>query len=286
MIRKKVSRPSDGTFTGPELLPANSEEQRNWQQANKSFWEDNSMRYDWDEAIGHAEFSAGFYHEIDKRFFSAVKAVMPWKERPFEQYLDFVRLKDMDVLEIGVGNGSHAQLIAPRAKSYTGIDLTEYAVRSTSGRMRLNAIPAPILQMDAEQMQSPDATFDYVWSWGVIHHSSNTSQILDEIRRVLRPGGTALIMVYYRGWFSYYLSGFLHGLFGGYFLRGKTLHQAVQARPWQGIIRSGRGAGWQGGVLTSSTWRCLAIKPISSLFPAGRSRRLYSNGSPDDWQDG
>jgi hypothetical protein len=37
-------------------------------------------------------------------------------------------------------------------------------------------------------------------------------------------------MVYYRGWFSYYLSGFLHGVFKGDFFRGKSLHQTVQIR--------------------------------------------------------
>src|SRR5262249_8388162 len=34
------------------------------------------------------------------------------------------------------------------------------------------------------------------WSWGVIHHSSRTGRIVREIERILRPGGSARIMVY------------------------------------------------------------------------------------------
>jgi ubiquinone/menaquinone biosynthesis C-methylase UbiE len=65
--------------------------------------------------------------------------------------------------------------------------------------------------MDAEHLAFPDASFDFVWSWGVIHHSSNTWQIVGEIQRVLKPGGTAVIMVYHRGWWNYYVWGMLIG---------------------------------------------------------------------------
>ncbi|MBK7629848.1 MAG: class I SAM-dependent methyltransferase [Ignavibacteriales bacterium] len=55
-----------------------------------------------------------------------------------------------------------------------------------------------MLKMDAEALQFEDNSFDFVWSWGVIHHSSNTRKILEEIQRVLKPGGEAIIMVYHR----------------------------------------------------------------------------------------
>jgi len=44
-----------------------------------------------------------------------------------------------------------------------------------------------------------------VWSWGVIHHSANPANVLKEIQRVLRPGGRAITMVYYRGWWNYFV---------------------------------------------------------------------------------
>ncbi|MBK7629849.1 MAG: class I SAM-dependent methyltransferase [Ignavibacteriales bacterium] len=42
--------------------------------------------------------------------------------------IDFESLKNKKVLEIGVGNGSHAALLAKYAKDFTGIDLTDYAI--------------------------------------------------------------------------------------------------------------------------------------------------------------
>lgn len=219
-----------GLFDNPEELPSNEEKAKQLQNANKQFWEKNSMRYDWRETIPYPEFSIEFYNEIDKRFLGASYSIMPWKSVPFEQWLDIPSLGKKDVLEIGVGNGTHAEIISSRAKTYTGIDLTEYAIKSTQQRFRLKELTGTILQMDAEKLNFQDASFDLVWSWGVIHHSSNTSTILGEIHRVLKPGGKAVIMVYYRSWWSYYFGGALLGLFRGGFFKGKTLHQINQDR--------------------------------------------------------
>ena len=41
-----------------------------------------------------------------------------------------------------------------------------------------------------------DNTFDFVYSWGVIHHSGNIKKSLKEIYRVLKKGGTSKIMIY------------------------------------------------------------------------------------------
>jgi SAM-dependent methyltransferase len=45
---------------------------------------------------------------------------------------------------------------------------------------------------------SPDGSFDLVYSWGVIHHSEKPEKIIQEIRRVLRPGGVFIGMIYNR----------------------------------------------------------------------------------------
>src|SRR5206468_2314200 len=126
--------------------------------------------------------------------------------------IDFDQLQNKDVLEIGVGNGSHAALLARHSGSFTGIDLTDYAVESTSKRLKCFGLAGIVRQMDAEQMPFADRSFDFVWSWGVIHHSSDTRKILSEIARVLRPGGRAVTMVYHRNWWNYYLFG---GLING-----------------------------------------------------------------------
>jgi SAM-dependent methyltransferase len=219
-------------FDNPIALPRTAEQQREWQEANRTWWESHPMRYDFSQTIAAAEFSREFYQEIDARFFADVKTFMPWNEVPFDPLIDFASLADKDVLEIGVGNGSHAQLISAHARSYTGIDLTEYAVRSTGSRLQhfnSERSNTKIMRMDAEKMEFPANSFDLIWSWGVIHHSANTRRIVEEIHRVLRPGGVAITMVYYRNIWNYYLfAGLFGGVFNGRLLQSLSWHQARQ----------------------------------------------------------
>ena len=212
-------------FKEPTDLPDNPDQAIDWQKKNKSWWESHPMRYDWNDEIGYKEYSKEFFNEIDKRFFLNSKDFLPFKKIPFDPLIDFENLKTKDVLEIGVGNGSHASLLAQHSKSFTGIDLTEYAVKSTSTRFKEFGLPGTIKRMDAEALEFENESFDFVWSWGVIHHSSNTRKILEEINRVLKPGGEAIIMVYYRSLWSYYfVNGFIHGILMGKLLKDIHLH--------------------------------------------------------------
>ena len=83
------------------------------------------MRYDWNQQLGYEEFSKEFFEEVDRRFFDNAREFMPYKKIPFDPLINFDNLKDADVLEIGVGMGSHASLLAKYSRSFTGIDLTE-----------------------------------------------------------------------------------------------------------------------------------------------------------------
>jgi SAM-dependent methyltransferase len=222
-------------FDSPTALPRTPEQRRAWQEANRLWWESHPMRYDFSDRIQAPEFSTEFFREIDERFFSDVREFMPWQKTPFDALLDFASLPDKDVLEIGVGNGSHAQLISSYARSYTGIDLTDYAVTSTTKRLELggNGISrkpdVKVIRMDAERMDFPDQSFDLVWSWGVIHHSANTRKIVEEIHRVLRPGGVAITMVYHRSFWNYYIfAGLFGGLAQGTLLKTLSFHQSRQ----------------------------------------------------------
>jgi ubiquinone/menaquinone biosynthesis C-methylase UbiE len=217
------------SFKSPEQLPNSEEESRRWQEANRQFWESKPMRYDWNQSVEQCEFTRSFYDEVDRRFFSNVFEYMPWKRIPFDTLIDFEKLASKNILEIGVGMGSHAQLLATHAGSYTGIDITDYSVKATKERLDLYNIQAEICKMDAEHMLFPDSKFDFVWSWGVIHHSSNTRQILREMHRVLKPGGEAVVMVYHRGWWNYYIcGGLIHGVIRGGLLKKGSLHKSIQ----------------------------------------------------------
>jgi ubiquinone/menaquinone biosynthesis C-methylase UbiE len=104
-----------------------------------------------------------------------------------------------DVLEIGVGMGAdHVEWARRGPRSLAGIDLTRRAVDFTRRRLALYGLTSDVRTGDAECLPFADASFDVVYSWGVLHHSPNTQRAVDEVRRVLRPGGRAAVMVYHR----------------------------------------------------------------------------------------
>ena len=216
--------------------------------------------------------------------FSDARTYLPWTERPFDALIDFQALKGKDVLEIGVGNGSHAQLLAGAARSFTGIDLTEYAVKSTAERLRLLGVPARIVRMDAESLDFPDGSFDFVWSWGVIHHSSDTARVLGQIHRVLRPGGKVTLMVYHRSWWNYYvICGLVHGLVRGE-LRRKSMHAIMQRWTDGALARFYTVREWTqlvGDLFDIERVRIMGSKAEAIPLPAGRIKSAALRLIPD-----
>ncbi len=61
----------------------------------------------------------------------------------------------------------------------------------------MQGLVSDLSEGDAEKLPYDDASFDVVYSWGVIHHSPNTALAAREIIRVLRPGGSFRVMVYH-----------------------------------------------------------------------------------------
>jgi SAM-dependent methyltransferase len=118
-----------------------------------------------------------------------------------EPYLaGFARFDDgrgKDVLEIGVGMGAdHLEWARRAPRSLAGVDLTSQAIELTRARLGLHGLRSRLLNADAERLPFAAGSFDIVYSWGVIHHSPDTAAAVLEIRRVLRPGGRARVMVY------------------------------------------------------------------------------------------
>ena len=231
-------------FSRPTELPSTADQHEGWQNANRTWWETHPMRYDWKDGIPYEEFSQEFFAEIDRRFFSAVELYAPCKKIPFDWLIEFDSLRTKDVLEIGVGNGSHAQLLAEHAKSFAGIDLTEYSVRSTSERLRVFGLPGTVAEMDAEKMLFPDKSFDFVWSWGVIHHSANTRKIIEEMYRVLRPGGEAVVMVSPHA-LGVLRAGALLAVLSGQVFKPAALHATIQRRTDGAMARYYTRAEWR-----------------------------------------
>ena len=98
-------------------------------------------------------------------------------------------LPDGQVLEIGVGNGTHLSLY--KKHSVFGID-TSSAMLATAAKKNVNN--ARLFQMNGEALLFEDRQFDYVVLCHVIAVVENPEKLLTEIYRVLKPGGTLFIL--------------------------------------------------------------------------------------------
>jgi 2-polyprenyl-3-methyl-5-hydroxy-6-metoxy-1,4-benzoquinol methylase len=167
------------------------------QRGNSVWWTRNPMAYDWTEKIKLPRFSPGWYEAIDGAFLYGSR-LFATLQQPFDRILPIPELRGARVLEIGCGMGLHTQTMAAAGAEVTAIDLTSTAVEATCRRLALMGLRAHVLRCDAENLPFTAGAFDFVWSWGVIHHSSRTARIVREIARVLNKTGACRVMVYNR----------------------------------------------------------------------------------------
>jgi ubiquinone/menaquinone biosynthesis C-methylase UbiE len=99
------------------------------------------------------------------------------------------------VLDLGCGAGHASFAVAPHAASVTAFDLTaqmlEMVEREASARSLKNIAT---VQGMAEMLPFPEAHFDCVISRYSAHHWHDVPAALRELRRVLKPGGRALLI--------------------------------------------------------------------------------------------
>jgi len=115
----------------------------------------------------------------------------------------FAEAKGKKVLEIGTGNGADGVMFAQNGAHYTGVDLTETALEATRKHFQVLGLSGVFQKENAEHLSFPDESFDLVYSHGVLHHTPNTQAAIDEVYRVLIPGGRAIIMLYHKRSFNY-----------------------------------------------------------------------------------
>jgi ubiquinone/menaquinone biosynthesis C-methylase UbiE len=115
-------------------------------------------------------------------------------------FAQFAKAKAKKVLEIGVGAGVDFLEWIRHGAHATGIDLTEAAIKLTRERLEANDIKTHqyrLLAADGEKLPFHDHEFDMVYSWGVLHHTPDTTQAFKEGLRVLKPGGILKAMIYH-----------------------------------------------------------------------------------------
>jgi ubiquinone/menaquinone biosynthesis C-methylase UbiE len=132
------------------------------------------------------------------------------RRRELEPFIDrfaaFSSVRGQDVLEVGVGLGTDLVRFARAGAHVTGVDLTEHAVQLVRQRLALEGLSGRVEVGDAENLPFADDSFDYVYSWGVLHHTPDPAAAVREAIRVLRPRGRICLMLYARhSWVAYAL---------------------------------------------------------------------------------
>jgi phosphatidylethanolamine/phosphatidyl-N-methylethanolamine N-methyltransferase len=105
------------------------------------------------------------------------------------------RLPGRDVLEVGVGTGL-ALPCYDQSKRITGIDLSAEMLEQARKRVREQGLRhvAALREMDAEETDFPDASFDTAVAMFVASVVPHPKRLLAEMRRVVRPGGNILFV--------------------------------------------------------------------------------------------
>ncbi|MGB5133498.1 MAG: class I SAM-dependent methyltransferase, partial [Steroidobacteraceae bacterium] len=137
-----------------------------------------------------------------REFFAHIRPWMnpykfPWIMERIER--EARGLQGKHLLEIGCGMGFDSLEFLKRGVRVTAIDLTENAVLMTRRHFEVEGVTAQEVRVgNALALDFPDASFDAVWSNGVLHATGDTQRAIDEVRRVLKPRGRAIISHFYR----------------------------------------------------------------------------------------
>jgi 2-polyprenyl-3-methyl-5-hydroxy-6-metoxy-1,4-benzoquinol methylase len=117
------------------------------------------------------------------------------------------------VLEIGCGSGIDSMEFARNGALVTATDITDRAIMLTRALAKELGLPVEVMQAPADNLPFENETFDVVYCYGVLHHIPDADRATAEIHRVLKPGGTVMVMLYHKNSLLYaYSIIYLHGI--------------------------------------------------------------------------
>jgi ubiquinone/menaquinone biosynthesis C-methylase UbiE len=150
----------------------------------------------WDERIHdlaittHPVGTQGFFQQLDEYRYDKLNYL--------PRLINFESYRGKKLLEVGCGAGIDLIHFGRAGAILTGIDLSRTAIDLAQKNLEINGLQADLCLMNGEAMQFPDNSFDVVYAHGVLQYTSNANKMIEEIHRVLKPGGEAIMMVYNR----------------------------------------------------------------------------------------
>lgn len=125
-------------------------------------------------------------------------------EYHFEKLHHLLRLVDFSghaghrVLDVGCGAGVDLARFVRGGARGVGVDLAASAVRLARENFRQQALDGAFVEADGERLPFATGSFDLVYAHGVVQYTADGRALVEECRRVLKPGGTAIFQVYNR----------------------------------------------------------------------------------------
>jgi SAM-dependent methyltransferase len=164
-------------------------------QANREFWNE-LCGTQLANTLGITDDSTESLRRFDDWFFEFYPYLN--EEIPFNE------LAGKRVLEVGLGYGSVTGRLLKADVDVTALDIAQGPIGMAAHRAKLLGRTCEAIQASILEPPFPDEHFDAVIGIGSYHHTGDTPRALAETFRMLRPGGTAYIMVYnaysYRRW--------------------------------------------------------------------------------------
>ncbi len=142
------------------------------------------------EITKHPVGSRGFFDDLDQYHFEKLHHLL--------RLVAFDGYRGRSVLEVGCGAGVDLVRFARGGAEVTGIDLAASAIDLARANFEQQGLHARLEVADGEHLPFPDNSFDFVFAHGVVQYTADPRQLVEECRRVLKPGGEAVFQVYNR----------------------------------------------------------------------------------------
>jgi 2-polyprenyl-3-methyl-5-hydroxy-6-metoxy-1,4-benzoquinol methylase len=133
-----------------------------------------------------------------RQYFDEVEARKYLVEPHIPGFAQFDRWRGRRVLEVGCGIGTDAISFARAGADYTGVELSEASLELARRRFAVFGLTGRLSQINAEELAThvAPASFDLVYSFGVIHHTPRPDIVVRQVRQVVRPDGEFRLMLY------------------------------------------------------------------------------------------
>jgi 2-polyprenyl-3-methyl-5-hydroxy-6-metoxy-1,4-benzoquinol methylase len=131
-------------------------------------------------------------------FYAAMDAYRYGRLEYLSSLVDFDRWRDRDVLDLGCGAGLDLVRFARAGARVVGVDLSHRPLSMAETYLAVSGVEARLVQGDAANLPLADDSYDLVFCHGVLSFVGDDTAVVREIRRILRPNGMAILMVYNR----------------------------------------------------------------------------------------